>query len=234
MSSFLFDKGAFSGLFGYSRGPNSDVDSSRKFQDSLVMAMRAGDHRAFERALAYVEPALVSVGGAGALQFACRSGHLEMAQSLAAKGCDVNSVDATGWTPLYAACVGRSPEVVEFLLEEGARPDVGCVGMSLRPMAATSTYSASPLHAAVLWSGAPVVELLIEHGADVNAVDSDGVSVIKKAIAVKDEVSADVVRLLLDAQASLEGLSSAELERVNQLDGAAKLQVSGSTPAPKI
>ncbi len=234
MSSFLLGKGVFSGPFGSFVTPHLDVDSSRKFRDSLVMAMRAGDQRAFERAPAYVEPALVSIGGAGVLQFACRSGQTEMAKALVGKGCDVNAVDASGWTPLYAACVGRAVDAAEFLLEQGARPDVGCVGMSLRPMTDGITYSASPLHAAVLWSGAEMVDLLVQNGADVNAVDGDGVSVLKKAIAVKDEVSADVVRVLLDAQVSLVGLSAAELERVNQLDVMTAPQVTGYASGPKL
>ncbi len=53
---------------------------------------------------------------------------LEAARILVKMGADVNEANATGWTPVHAAAFAGANQLVEFLVENGARLDVqnGC------------------------------------------------------------------------------------------------------------
>ena len=122
-------------------------------------------------------------GGNDALMFAARVGDAESAKHLITAGADVNAKSAWGLTPLVMAAYadfgdqwlireqttnnliyfdrdqilpGQFGELVEFLLEQGADPNVGA-----------ERYS--PLIMAVLRKNEEAVELLLGHGADPNA-----------------------------------------------------------------
>lgn len=68
---------------------------------------------------------LRSCEGDSALDYACSSGHLEVAMLLVGGGADVNAQDSRGWGALHNSCTklnSKSVELVEFLLESGADP----------------------------------------------------------------------------------------------------------------
>ena len=120
-------------------------------------------------------------GGNTALMFAARVGDLESARHLLAAGADVNDRSAFGVSAVAMAAYsnfrtlvaepayssggpytmggregfrpGRFGELVEFLLEEGADPNLG-----------SDKFTA--LHAAILRQDQRSVDLLLEHGAD--------------------------------------------------------------------
>ena len=120
-------------------------------------------------------------GGNTALMFAAREGAFASAQHLVAAGADVNDRSAWGLSALtvaaysnFAALVvqlsgggalhiggseaygpGKFAEVVEFLLERGADPNLGA-----------GQFTA--LHAAVMRRDEKTVDLLLEHGANPN------------------------------------------------------------------
>ncbi len=119
-------------------------------------------------------------GGNTALMFAARVGDLESARHLVAAGADVDAPSAWGLTPLAIATYadfgdqflireqtsdqlvvfdrgqilpGRFPEVVAFLLDQGADPNAGA-------------HRFTPLIAAVLRRNEEAVDLLLAHGAN--------------------------------------------------------------------
>ena len=68
---------------------------------------------------------LRTLEGDSALDYACSSGHLEVAMLLVNGGADVNAQDSRGWGALHNSCTklnSKSVELVEFLLESGADP----------------------------------------------------------------------------------------------------------------
>ena len=61
--------------------------------------------------------------GRSELHYAARDGNHKLAQSLIARGADVNLADKNGWTPLHFAAQAQSPEVAAQLLDAGAQAD---------------------------------------------------------------------------------------------------------------
>ena len=53
------------------------------------------------------------------------SGNLSIAKVLLAGGCHLDVQDGDGCTPLYTALDEDELEVADFLLEQGADPDIG-------------------------------------------------------------------------------------------------------------
>ncbi|MBI5226415.1 ankyrin repeat domain-containing protein [Candidatus Micrarchaeota archaeon] len=60
----------------------------------------------------------------GPLHATASHGNLALAKRLVKAGADVNCADDAGLTPLHQAAMGAHPEVVEWLLEQGANPHV--------------------------------------------------------------------------------------------------------------
>ncbi len=75
----------------------------------------------------------------------------------------VNSRDEDGWTLLYAAAYGDHPEIVKFLIESGADPNMSILN---------DRYARRPVHAAADQGSARAMKALAEGGADLNAQDS--------------------------------------------------------------
>jgi ankyrin repeat protein len=121
------------------------------------------------------------MGGNTALTFAVQAGDLESAKLLVAAGADVNATSAWGFPPLTVAVYGdfgqgfriyegdvlplngergipgqdEFPELVDFLIDAGADPNVGA-----------DRFTA--LHAAILRENEETVRRLLDHGADPN------------------------------------------------------------------
>ncbi len=62
---------------------------------------------------------------------AVKDGNFEKVKNVTGRGADVNSVDSQGWTPLlYAASLNR-PDILEFLIQNGADPEYQSEGNKL-------------------------------------------------------------------------------------------------------
>jgi hypothetical protein len=97
-------------------------------------------------------------------------------------------------TPLGAAVANNQLEVVRFLLDQGADPNIG-------------NYNGSPLSQALArydgnWK--PVADLLLAKGADVNANDDDsGQSLLLRALSNSGDRQRERVQWLLDNGANI-------------------------------
>ncbi|XP_014468105.1 PREDICTED: ankyrin repeat domain-containing protein 49-like isoform X1 [Dinoponera quadriceps] len=89
---------------------------------------------------------------------AAEEGNLEKIKKLVSKNhLLLESTDKDGYTPLHRACYGNHVEVVEYLLEMGAKLD------------AKTLDEWQPLHSACCWNNIECAEALIANGADINA-----------------------------------------------------------------
>jgi ankyrin repeat protein len=120
---------------------------------------------------------------------------LVVAQSLLERGADVNALDKDHQTPLLLAMQYDRSDLVRFLLEHGADPNLeGASGKT--PLHMLSDCRADCILV--------VAQSLLERGADVNALDKDHQTPL--LLAARYERS-DLVRLLLEhgADPNLEG-----------------------------
>jgi ankyrin repeat protein len=96
------------------------------------------------------------------------AGRLARIESLIQYGADLNLVGADGHTPLEAAAVGGTPELIELCLRYGARSG--------------SAEMRGPLEWAA-WAGKlENVKCLLKHGADVEARDKYGMTVLMELV----------------------------------------------------
>jgi ankyrin len=115
---------------------------------SEVMAVSPHGHPDYNRAIPH--------GGDTALMFAARVGDVASAKLLVAAGANVNDADAWGVSATAMAAHAGHGELVEFLLEHGANPNVAAPGFTA-------------LHAAIMRRDEKMVGALLAHGADANA-----------------------------------------------------------------
>jgi ankyrin repeat protein len=115
---------------------------------SEVMAVSPHGHLDYNRAIPH--------GGDTALMFAARAGDSASAKLLVAAGAHVNDADAWGVSATAMAAHAGHGEMVEFLLERGADPNVAAPGFTA-------------LHAAIMRRDERMVGALLAHGADSNA-----------------------------------------------------------------
>lgn len=105
-----------------------------------------------------VEPERNARGDAKAMLSAAEEGNLEEIKKLVNKNrLLLECTDKDGYTPLHRACYGNNIEVVEYLLEAGAKID------------AKTQDEWQPLHSACCWNNVECAEALIGNGADINA-----------------------------------------------------------------
>ncbi len=90
------------------------------------------------------------------LLFAARSGDLDSAKLLVAAGANVNDVDAWGVSSAVLAAHSGFRDLLVFLLDQGADPNLAGAGFSA-------------LHIAIMRRDRGMIEDLISHGADPNA-----------------------------------------------------------------
>jgi len=95
-------------------------------------------------------------GSDTALLFAARVGDLESAKLLVAAGGNVNDADAWGVTATILAAHSGFADVVEFLLDKGADPNLAAAGFTA-------------LHEAIMRRDEKMVSMLLAHGADPGA-----------------------------------------------------------------
>ena len=114
---------------------------------SQMMAVPPHGHPDYNRAIPH--------GGDTALMFAARVGDLDSAKLLVAAGANVNDQDAWGVSATVLAAHSGYRELVEFLLEKGADPNLAPAGFTA-------------LHEAIMRRDERMVSALLAHGANPN------------------------------------------------------------------
>jgi len=151
----------------------------------------------------------VSDEGDTALYRACRSHQLEVVRVLLEAGADVNLTSDRRY-PLMAACSDGSVELISLLVCAGA--DAKCSNSSNE----TCLHVLIDAYLSILNSRTPavgdptvnivnVIKSLLEAGADINARSSQEETALYRASRAGH---GDIVRLLLDAGAETDGMSS--------------------------
>lgn len=148
------------------------------------------------------------------LHHAARGGHVEVAALLVRRGADVNAVSGSGVTPLHLACLSHIPEMVQFLLDNGAKSSVA----ARDPLGATPLLYAvadqqgrsAPVpiftRAGVVVVPTPVVRphRIVKHllaaGADPGVVTKTGLTPLHIAA---DKGDLGTIRMLLEAGAQV-------------------------------
>jgi ankyrin repeat protein len=103
---------------------------------------------------------------------AASTGDIDTVTTLIGQGRQpVNSFSTDGFTPLGLASFFGYIEIVKFLLDAGADPNI----------ASNNQLKVAPLHSACAISNYEIAELLIKHGADVNAKQTQGVTPLHSA-----------------------------------------------------
>jgi ankyrin repeat protein len=115
-------------------------------------------------------------GCGSSLSGAAVSGDLALAKQMIQQGEDPNQIDKYGWTPLMWAAYYNQPDIVSFLLENGAKPNVRCTNQY-----GTVPPGSTALIMAAYYNHVQVVELLLKGGADPDVVNRAGYTAIKYA-----------------------------------------------------
>jgi ankyrin repeat protein len=116
---------------------------------------------------------LIDQGARATLHQAAECGHLSMVRTLVQSGADLEATD--NWsqqTPLLVAVENEHPEVVEFLLESKADPNV---------QEHYRSGADTPLHLAVRCGSSKMVKLLLAAGADPDAQNSERLTPLELA-----------------------------------------------------
>jgi ankyrin repeat protein len=132
--------------------------------------------------------------GRPVLLWAATQGRLEIVRALARAGADVNVKDQQGWTPLTLAFSMGNFDVVQALIEAGAEADRDQLRKDVNK---TDEYGTT-----ALWGRIDLSSLrgLVQLGADVNARDNSGRTVLTEAA---DRGNLDKVRVLVELGADV-------------------------------
>jgi ankyrin repeat protein len=125
------------------------------------------------------------IDGLTPLHYMSRSGHNDIVRLLIDHGANINQRDNYTFTPLYYACCHGNLDVIKTLI------DTGKVDINIT----CTKYQWPPLYTACLHRHINVIKLLIANGANVNATNSKGSSILSKLKARKYQ---EVIALLKD------------------------------------
>lgn len=119
---------------------------------------------------------LMFAGCGAKLTDAAINGDIGTANKLLQEGKNLNEMDGYGWTPLLWATYYQHPEMVMFLLDKGADPDI----------AATKQYvsvppGSTPLIIASYYGREDMVEILLQHGARKDVKNTAGYTALMYA-----------------------------------------------------
>jgi len=187
----------------------------RSLQPTDIPAAAAlGDSMAVERLLALGFPIdTPDAKGATALIRAAGSGHVELVGRLLAWGASVDCTAHSGVTCLFAAVNAKQDVVVQMLLDHGVPVDQRVPG------------AGTPLILAVARGLPKLARLLLQQGADSNAVDDQGMTVMHVAAQFAfdhpgNEVAYELLELLLKHGARLDARNAAGQDALLVLLGA--------------
>ena len=124
------------------------------------------------------------------LQTTAAGGVVKIAKLLIDNGANLNTANGelNLGSPLQFAVFNNKPQMVKYLLECGADPEV------------RSVHGSTPLHSACFCCGLDIVELLLLHGSNIDAADQNGITPLAYACSTK---RVQVVTVLLQAGASM-------------------------------
>jgi ankyrin repeat protein len=155
---------------------------------------RASAEQILARGVAVDRPILDgNLEGATPLTRALVTGEMEVAAELHARGAGVEAASAKAISPVKLAVWHGDLEMLEWLRARGAKIDV--------PAFDPFTGSNTPLMAAVEDGRPALVAALLKAGANPNAVDGEGRSVLTYAAVTIDRGTTEIVDLLLAAGA---------------------------------
>ncbi|XP_072180619.1 uncharacterized protein [Diadema setosum] len=120
---------------------------------------------------------------------AALTGDLTRVKCLISGGCDVNSLDKSGYTALHYACRNGHGDIAATLLHLGANPNIQ-----------TRSGGATPLHRAAYGGHGDIVTSLLRNKADCTLRDSDGMTALHKAA---EKGSVEICELLIRASPDL-------------------------------
>jgi len=115
----------------------------------------------------------------GALPIAIRKGYLRTVKNLVAKGAslDAPDFDYLGYTALHTAVESGNREIVEFLLEKGAKLNVLALYAH-----SDSFYCGTPLMFAIRYENSELINFLLAKKADPNLMCKDGKTALRMAM----------------------------------------------------
>ncbi|MBS1715696.1 MAG: ankyrin repeat domain-containing protein [Armatimonadetes bacterium] len=108
-------------------------------------------------------------GGRTTLDFAVKSGGLQLCRYLLSEGLDPNKV-TTNWTTLYRAVSANRPDVVGLLLESGSKPNL------------PNKQGNTPMHMAAELETPDCLALMSRYGGDVNVTGADKTTPLHMAV----------------------------------------------------
>lgn len=112
--------------------------------------------------------------GRSAIHLASYYGHIAPIKALIQKGVDINlQPQGGGLTALHWAVYNHHPKLLDFLLEQGADPDMGAGGIYVGRL---------PLHYAVTERSVPMAQALLDWGANPLLADHEGKSSLRLAL----------------------------------------------------
>lgn len=134
----------------------------------------------------------------GALSLAVSKGYVRTVKKLVAKGANINAEDYNGRTALYTAVESEKKEIIEFLLENGANPNV---------LAGKDNdyyyYCHSPLTYAVEREDINLIKLLLGKKADPNLTCKNGKNALRSAM-IKGKY--EIFEMLVEAGANFKAI----------------------------
>ncbi len=139
--------------------------------------------------------------GGSALTYCAYSGNVELAEQLVALGADVNGRHPnTHMTPMHTAAAFNHPEMVTFLLDREANPDIATSSGTQSPAFYSPHGGETPLHLAVAQENTEVIRILLAAGAHLHTKDADG----KRPIDYLNDAAkqANEIRKLFDDRAA--------------------------------
>jgi hypothetical protein len=117
----------------------------------------------------YLLCVLTFLFGCGSMTKSAINGDLNGVKSYVAKGENVNQIDSSGWTPLLWATYYNNYPIVEYLLDNGANPNV----QSTKAMGDILPGSTA-LIVAAYYGQTDTVKIILAHSADKNIKNNSG------------------------------------------------------------
>ncbi|XP_049771927.1 ankyrin repeat domain-containing protein 27-like [Schistocerca cancellata] len=154
---------------------------------------------------------LKTLFGDTALLIATQNEHKLIMKKLLDKGANVNCTDIFGRTPLHVAVFKKKSGIVKILISYGARVNT------------MDTFGEHALCTAVITSpNPPVTYALLKNEANINCINSQGMSLLSEAIlSANTKSSIDAIKMLLRRGASV--------NMRNTINGQTPLHVAAQT-----